>query len=142
LQKGDLALSRVVAIGGDTLTNDLAQILSISYSESEGLKVGMTSEVQPHIEPSLTALGRELRASIDFFEHQQDQTVSQAFVSGGTAGSELIMQLLQAELMVECKTWNPTTFTQPMLPPQQTAELDAIAPQLTVAIGAAVAALY
>jgi hypothetical protein len=48
---------------------------------------------------------------------------------------------LQVELMAECKTWNPTVFLQPALPPQQTAELDAVAPQLTVAIGAAVAAL-
>jgi hypothetical protein len=43
--------------------------------------------------------------------------------------------------MTECKPWNPTVFMQPALPPQQTAELDSIAPQLTVAIGAAVAAL-
>jgi type IV pilus assembly protein PilM len=141
LKEGDLALSRVVNIGGDNLTADLATILSISYAEAEGLKVGMTSEVQPHLEPTVATLGRELRASIDFFEHQHDKTVSQVFLAGGTAGSELILQLLQAELMVECKTWNPTSFTQPALPPQQTAELDAVASQLTVAIGAAVAAI-
>jgi len=141
LQEGDLALSRVVNIGGDKLTADLSEILSISYAEAEGIKIGMTADVQPHIEPAISALGRELRASIDFFEHQQDKTVSQAYLSGGTAGSELIMQLLQAELMVECKTWNPTCFAQPMLPPQQTAELDAVASQLTVAIGAALASI-
>lgn len=141
LQQGDLALSRVVNIGGDKLTNDLAEILSISYAEAEGVKVGMTAEVQPHLEPALVTLGRELRASIDFFEHQQDKTITQVYISGGTAASELIVQLLQAELMVECKTWNPTSFAQPTLSPQQTAELPAVAPQLTVAIGAAIASL-
>jgi type IV pilus assembly protein PilM len=141
LQEGELALSRVVNIGGDKLTAGLAEAMNISYAEAEGIKVGMAAEVQPHLEPLITTLGRELRASIDYFEHQQDKTVSQMFISGGTSRSEMIITFLQTELMSECKTWNPTAFVQPELPPQQTAELEAVAPQLTVAIGAAVAAL-
>jgi len=35
LQQGDLVLSRVVAIGGDRLTNGLAESLGISYAEAE-----------------------------------------------------------------------------------------------------------
>ena len=141
LQQGDLALSRTVAIGGDKLTACLAEAMGISYAEAEGIKVGMAAEVQPHLEPIITTLGRELRASIDFFEHQHDMTVSQILISGGTSSSELIRQMLQAELMTACNTWNPAATIQPALSPHQTAELDAIAPQLTVAIGAAVAAL-
>ncbi len=141
LHEGDLALSRTVAIGGDKLTATLAEAMGISYAEAEGIKVGMASEVQPHLEPIVTTLGRELRASIDFFEHQHDMTVSQIFVSGGTASSELIRQMLQAELMSACNVWNPTSALQAALPPQQTAELDAVAPHLTVAIGAALASL-
>lgn len=141
LRAGELMLSRVVNLGGDRLTSGLVEALSTSYTEAEGIKVGMASEVQAHLEPLVSTLARELRASIDFFEHQQDKTVGQIFVSGGTARSEMIMQLLQAELMAECRTWDPTTFLQPALRPQQTAELEAVAGQLTVAIGAAVAAL-
>jgi type IV pilus assembly protein PilM len=141
LQEGEFALSRVVNIGGDKLTASLAELLSISYAEAEGIKVGMPSEVQPHLEPVVTTLGRELRASIDYFEHQQDKVVSQIFVTGASASSESIIQMLQAELMVECKIWNPTAFVTSALPPQQIAELETITPQLTVAIGAAVAAL-
>jgi len=141
LEQGDLSMSRVVNIGGDRLTNDIAEVLSISYAEAEGVKIGMMAEVQPHVEASIITLGRELRASIDFFEHQQDKTISGVYISGGSAASEMIVQLLQAELMVECKTWNPTSFAQPSLPPQKTAELEAVAPQLTVAIGAAIASL-
>lgn len=141
LRQGDLALSRTVAIGGDKLTAALAEAMGISYAEAEGIKVGMAAEVQPHLEPIIITLGRELRASIDFFEHQQDTAVSQIFVSGGTASSELIRQLLQAELMVACNPWNPTATLLKDLPPQQAAEIEVVAPQLTVAIGAAVAAL-
>jgi Tfp pilus assembly PilM family ATPase len=67
--------------------------------------------------------------------------VSQVYVSGGSARSEMILQMLHAEMIVECKTWNPTTFLQLALPGQQTVEIEQIGSQLTVAIGAALAAM-
>src|ERR1051325_6443221 len=89
LQEGELMLSRVVGIGGDRLTNGLAEAMNISYGEAEGIKIGMPEELQANLEPLVIPLGRELRASIDFFEHQQDKTVAQIFISGGSARSEL-----------------------------------------------------
>lgn len=139
LQEGELILSRAVAIGGDRLSNGLAESLGISYAEAEGIKVGMPSEVQSQLEALVLPLGRELRASIDFFEHQQDKTVTQVFISGGSARSEFIVNSLQTELMVECKGWNPTTFLQTALPPQQLADIEHVAPQLAVAVGTAIA---
>ena len=141
IAEGELALSRVVAIGGDRLTTGLAESMGISYAEAEGIKVGMAGEVQPVLESVLTPLGRELRASLDFFEHQQDRPVAQVFVSGASARSEFVLQALQNEMMVECKTWVPTAFMQMALSPQQTAEIEQVAPQLTTAIGTALTAL-
>lgn len=141
IAEGELVLSRVVAIGGDRLTAGLAETMSISYAEAEGIKIGMAGEVQPLLEALLAPLGRELRASVDFFEHQQDRPVAQVYLSGASARSEFVVQSLQTEMMVECKTWLPTTTLQMALPPQQTAEIEEVAPQLTVAIGAAMAAL-
>jgi type IV pilus assembly protein PilM len=139
LLNGELALSRVVAIGGDKLTAGLAEALSISYAEAEGIKIGMPEQVQSTMLPLLTPLGRELRASIDFFEHQQDKAVSQVFVSGGSARSQFIVETLQSELMVPCKSWNPVSFLNVALPPHQVGELEQVAPQLAVAAGGAVA---
>jgi type IV pilus assembly protein PilM len=141
LLEGELILSRVVGIGGDKLTTGLAEVLNVSYAEAEGIKIGMPGEVQPQLESFLIPLGRELRASLDFFEHQHDRPVTQVFVTGGSARSEFILQRLQQELMVECRILSPTTFLQMQLPPQQTAEIEQVAPQLTVALGAALAAL-
>jgi Tfp pilus assembly PilM family ATPase len=62
------------------------------------------------------------------------------YVSGGSARSEMILQMLHQELLVECKTWNPTGFLQLALPGQQAVEVDHIGPQLTVAVGAGLAA--
>jgi type IV pilus assembly protein PilM len=141
LDCGEIILNRVVGIGGDQLTHGLASSMAISYAEAENIKVGMPDEVQPHLEALLAPLGRELRASIDFFEHQRDKTVSQVFVSGGSARSEFVIQALQAELIIPCKNWNPTRNLQLSLPPDQMGELEQAAPQLSVALGAAAAAL-
>jgi Tfp pilus assembly PilM family ATPase len=96
--------------------------------------------VQANLEALVLPLGRELRASIDFFEHQHDQTVGQVFVSGGSARSDFIVQTLQTELMAECKAWSPLSFLELALPPQQAAEIEHVEPQLAVAVGAATSA--
>jgi type IV pilus assembly protein PilM len=139
LQRGDLIVSRVVNIGGDRLTQGLADAMGISYAEAEGIKIGMPVEVQANLEPLLAPLGRELRASLDFFEHQQDRTVGQIHISGGSARSEFILKGLETELMAPCRTWNPAATLQIGLPPAQATELEQVAPQLTVALGTAAA---
>jgi type IV pilus assembly protein PilM len=141
LERGELVLSRVVGIGGDRFTNDISESMKISYAEAEGIKIGMPSEVQSQVEATLMPLGRELRASIDFFEHQRDKTIRQVFVSGGSARSEFLIELLQKELMAECQALNSVSFLQLELPPQQSAEVAQLSPQLAVALGTALAAL-
>lgn len=138
---GELMLNRVVAIGGDKLTHGLAQSMNITYAEAEGIKVGMPDEVKSALQALVSPLGRELRASLDFFEHQHDKTVSQVFLSGGSVRSEFIVQTLQEELMTPCKTWNPMSFLTPVLPHQRMGEFEQAAQHLTVAAGAAAAAL-
>jgi len=140
LQEGELILSRVVGIGGDRLTAGLAEAMGISYGEAESIKVGIPGEVQSQLEALVVPLGRELRASMDCFEHQQDRPITQVFISGASAQSEIIIQALRSELLVECKTWNPLSFLQMALPPEQASEVDSIASQLTVAVGSAMAA--
>jgi type IV pilus assembly protein PilM len=139
LNSGEIMLSRVVAIGGDQFTNGLAEQLGTSYQEAENIKIGMPGEVQEKLEPVIQPLGRELRASIDFFEHQQDATVSKVYLSGGSARSEFVVQTLQNELTVPCEVWSPFKSLQLGLPPEMMGEVEQVSPQLTVAIGAAAA---
>ncbi len=140
LNQGELALNRMVNVGGDMLTDGLAEALSVSHAEAEGIKIGMAPEVESVLQMHVLPLGREIRASLDFFEHQQDNPVSQVYVSGGSARSEMILQMLHSELLLECKTWSPTGFLQLALPGQQAVEIEHVSPQLTVAVGAALAA--
>jgi len=141
IQEGELILSRVVNIGGDKLTQGLSELMNISYAEAEGIKVGMPTEVQSHIETLVAPLIRELRASIDFFEHQQDRAVSQIYLSGGSARSECLVETLQSGIALECKPWNPASTLELALASQQASEMEQVAPQLAVAIGAALTAL-
>jgi type IV pilus assembly protein PilM len=135
--KGDLVLNRMVTLGGDRLTAALAELMNVSYAEAEGIKIGMPQEVETALQPALSSIGRELRASLDFFETQSDQPVSAVYISGGAARSVYFVQALQSDLMVPCQCWNPASFLKMELPPEQAAELEYIAPQLAVAIGAA-----
>ncbi len=141
LQRGELVMHRVVNLGGDRLTHGLAETMGISYAEAEGIKVGMPTEVQAALEPLVGGLGRELRAFLDFFEHQQDVAVSQIFVSGGSARGELLVQALQMELLVPCRVWNPAKSFDLSHSPEQSAEFSAVSSQLAVAVGAAISAL-
>jgi type IV pilus assembly protein PilM len=138
---GELALTRVLGLGAEKLTSGLAESLGVSYSEAEGMKLGMTEEAQMALGPLLAPLGRELRASIDFFEHQHDRAVNQVFVSGGTARSEFMVKTLKDELGLETKAWSPVGAMKLALPPQKMGEIEQVAPQLAVAVGAALAAL-
>jgi len=140
LRNGELILFRVVAIGSKKVTSGLAESMGVTAAEAESIKVGLPDEVQVAMQSLLMPLGRELRASIDFVEHQQDKSVSQVYMSGGSARSQFIIETLQSELMVPSQQWNPTSFMTLSLPPQQMAELEQSAPQLTVAVGGAMAA--
>ena len=137
LQSGQLMLSRVVAFGGQKLTASLAEAMGVTPDEIQLGKQPMTPEVESAAQAILLPLGRELRASIDFIDHQLDKSVSQVFFSGGPARDNTIVQALQTELMVPCQAWNPTSFLTLALPAHQLGEVESIAPQLAVAIGAA-----
>jgi type IV pilus assembly protein PilM len=140
LYNGELTLSRVVQFGSGKLTQGISEALGMSMEEAEGAKLTMPPEVESVAQSLLSPLGRELRASIDFHDHQRDRAVSQVFFSGGAARSPQIVQALQVELMVPCQTWNPTSFLSMNLPPQLMGEIESVAPQLTVAVGAGMSA--
>lgn len=139
--EGELALSRVVNFGSERLTQGIGEAMGISEEEAEAAKLGMSPDVESYLNPLLMPLGRELRASIDFFDHQHDKAVSQAYFSGGSARSIKIIENLQVEMMIPCQQWDPLSSLQLNLPPEQLGEVEQVGPQLAVAVGAGLAAL-
>lgn len=141
LDRGEIALNRVVTYGSERLTQGIADALGISEDEAEGAKLTMPPDVESYLSAVLMPLGRELRASIDFFDHQHDRAVSAAYFSGGSARSSKIIENLQVEMMIPCHQWDPVAALQLKLPPEQMGEVEQYAPQLAVAVGAGFAAL-
>lgn len=139
LVNGEITLTRVVNIGADKFTSGLAEAMNITYSVAEGLKQIMPEKVNSQLKTLVSPLCHELSNSIHFFEQQQDKKVSEVYVSGGSARSAFIIEILQTELMLPCKSWDPTSSLKVKLPPAQSTAIKQEAPQLTVAIGAALA---
>lgn len=140
LQLGELKLNRVVNLGGDRLTSGLAEAMNLSYPEAEQVKLSVPPEAEAALQSLIAPLGRELRASLDFFEHQHDATVTQVWVCGAAAASSFMVRALQAELMVPCRSWNVTNFLEVLLPPEDQKRVEQTSSQFAVAIGAASAA--
>ena len=141
LYNGELRFTRVVNIGADMVTSGLAEALNITYPVAEGLKQIMPDKVQSKLQTLLAPLARELRTSIDFFEHQQEKTVSELYVSGGSVRSASIVDMLQADLNLPCQSWDPTHGLVLEMPAAQAAKVKADAPQLATAISAALGVL-
>jgi len=139
LVNGEITLSRVVNIGADKFTGGLAEAMNITYSVAESLKQIMPEKVNSQLKTLVAPLCHELSNSIHFFEQQQDKKVSEVYVSGGSARSGFIIEILQSELNLPCKSWSPTSSLKIELPPERIKTLQQEEPQLTVAIGAALA---
>lgn len=141
LLAGELALNRVVPIGGQRFNTALSDALRVSSADAETLQVESTADTQAALAPVLAELAREIRASVDFFETQHEHTVGQVLVSGGAARSAQVVQALKEDLVMEVRAWNPVATMTLALPPRALAELEPVAPQLAVAVGAALSAL-
>ncbi len=140
---GRLALVRVVNIGAEQLADVLQE------ASSQGPATGQEEEDNPaldalqvSVQKAIRGLAKEVDASIGFFLSQNDLPVHQVYVSGGSARSHLILQTLETELGVPCRAWNPALMLKQEGPAAARAgDLEYEAPQLTVAVGAAVGLL-
>ncbi|MEW6305705.1 MAG: pilus assembly protein PilM [Verrucomicrobiota bacterium] len=136
---GQLLHNRVVAIGGDKITSSLASAMNITYAAAEGLKTVALEKVQPKLEAVMTPLIDELRASINSFEGYEDKKIEHVYVSGGSARSAIIVQALEHQLMLPCRSWDPTTALVHELPGNKANDVKRDAPQLVGAVGSAMA---
>lgn len=137
LVNGEITLTRVVNIGADKFTSGLAEAMNITYSVAEGLMQIMPDKVHAQLKTILLPLSHELSNSIHFFEQKEDNKIAEVYVSGGSARSKLIFNILQSELNLPCRSWDPISSLKVKFTTAQMAALQQESPQLTVAIGAA-----
>lgn len=136
VMKGELALTRVVNIGAERIAQALAQPHAKDPNDPGHADVPMSEAMQNKLHSLFVLLGKEVDASIGFFVNNQEVTVNQVYVSGGSARSQFIVQALENELALPCETWNPTKSLTLKLPAGQMNEIEFDATQLAAAIGA------
>jgi type IV pilus assembly protein PilM len=143
LYRGRLSLVRVVNIGAEQLADVMQQastrgpVVSQDDDENPGLDA-----LQVSVQKAIRGLAKEVDASVGFFLSQYDVPVHQVYVSGGSARSHLILQTLELELGVPCRAWNPAlALKHEGEAASRGGDLEYEAPQLTVAVGAALGLL-
>jgi type IV pilus assembly protein PilM len=141
LVNGELGLTRVVSMGGDKLTQDLAAAFNIPYQVAEGLKTVMPDKVQEKLNNSVAPLAQDLKAAIDFFESQEEKKVAQVLVCGGTSRSDMVMQGIQNQLGIPCQKWDGSGCVQVKLEPAKAEAFTKDAPLLVSVLGTGVACL-
>ena len=140
----DFFLIREIRTGTQTFIHGLSESIGISHSAAEGAisilsEMVFTEKVQSKLQNLVSGLAGELRASMDFFEKEQGKRVRQIFVSGGSALANFIVQSLEIELVIPCKKWSPADLLIHSLPPEKICKAEQDAPELVVAVGAAMA---
>ena len=138
LRAGQPRLTRIMHFGGVQVSEYLGQVLTLDAKAAEEEKIQMSETVQPLVKTSLLPLAREVRASVDFFERQQECHVTRAFSCGGSACSPVFLKFLSEEVGMQIEQWNPIEGYDLSQYISDVAKLKASAPSLAAALGSAV----
>jgi len=136
--KGELILVRSVEFCGELLLNAISSHAESSSTEAlQALATGDNPLVIETARLMLTALTREISSSIGFFEGRREETISRIYVSGGLAKYKTILDIINEDLHMPCKTWDPLSNCEIALPANQKQAFAGESVNLAVASGAA-----
>ena len=134
------SLSRDISVGGNNLTQRIADVFNLDFKGAEELKISADKEraekVLVAIEPVLTKLAKEVRTSFDYFESRSVTSVERIFLSGGASQYQGLRDSLSAAMGIVVENWDPLRKITlgAGLDPQK---VKAVSGQLAVAIGLA-----
>jgi len=140
LEKGQPALSRDIPIGGNNLTQRIADALGVDFKSAESLKTGADKQqsvkIAAAIETVLSKLAHEARSSFDYYESRSVASVEKIFISGGASLYDGLKDMLMGFLGMPVENWDP--FRKITVSAAcDAAQARAIGGQLAVAIGLA-----
>ena len=136
--KGELILVRSIEFCGELLLNAISSHAESTPAEAlMALATGANPLVIETARLMLTALTREISSSIGFFEGRREETISRIYVSGGLAKYKTILDIVNEDLHMPCKTWDPFNNCEIALPESQRQTFAGDGVNLAVASGAA-----
>ncbi|MDD4996392.1 MAG: type IV pilus assembly protein PilM [Patescibacteria group bacterium] len=139
IEKGVPALNRSIDVGGITISQAIANGLSIDFKRAEQFKrdIGMSgpSKISRVIEEILKPVVDEMSYSLRLYQDQSGKKVEQIILSGGSAYlpdlSDYFSKIMNIRVIVG-NPWARISFNQELKP-----ALDEVAPRFAVAIGLA-----
>jgi type IV pilus assembly protein PilM len=144
LKGGTSAFTRDVFLGGNQITEDIQNQLSISFEEAEQLKKGEGgSEAQREgvdniVATGCTSIATEIQRTIDFFTSTTYGEVSKVYVSGGGAKMEGLKSILEERVGMPAEIINPLNSVHVDARQFDAAYLAEMAPLAAVGVGLAI----
>lgn len=138
IENGLLAMSRDIAIGGNNLTQRIADSAGVDFKAAEVLKTGKDKKLDAKavaaIEPVFAKLAQEVRTSFDYHESRSASSVEGIFISGGASLHPGINELFGTYLGLDVASWDPLRKLKVASTVDQE-KLKSVSGQLAVAIG-------
>lgn len=149
LDKARSRLARNIAIGGNALTNAIAEAMNLEFAAAQALKEERAElllegerlhdttlrRLHQAILPVMTRVCTELRRSLEFYlTRLRGQDISKIILTGGTAKLKNLAPFLSGELGLPVEVGNPFGMCEANYPPEYLAD---VAPMMAVAVGLA-----
>ncbi len=136
--------TRDVTMGGNHYTHTLQKEFDLSFEEAEKLKLDKGGSPEQsearnqHLRAVSDVMLLEIQKTFDFFHQTAPaETIHAIYIAGGTARTEGLKELLEAEFHIPVEIMNP--FRQVAVNPEKfgSAFISDIAPRMSVAVGLA-----
>lgn len=135
-QNGEPKFVRILLIGGDEITNALADGLNVPYDEAEAMKLDLgrgvgTAEAQRLLAQRVDTLVNEIRGSLDYYVSQEEsQPVNSIILTGGGSLTPGLIPQLEQTLRTQVRRATPLSelnWSKSGLTQEQVAHIDPIA---------------
>ena len=135
-QNGEARFVRILLVGGDEVTNALADGLSVSYDEAEAMKLDLgrgvgTPEAQRILTERVDGLVNEIRGSLDYYVSQEEsEPVTSIILTGGGSLTPGLIPQLEQTLRTQVRRATPLSelnWTKSGLTQEQVQAIDPIA---------------
>lgn len=132
---GEPRFVRILLLGGDDVTNALAQDLEISFEEAEALKLdlgrgGGSAGAVRVLDKKVDSLVNEIRGSIDYFSSQDEgDQVSRVVMTGGGSLTSGLASKLETTVRIPVVRGTPLTtldYSKSGLTQEQAVQVDPV----------------
>jgi type IV pilus assembly protein PilM len=113
VDRGEIAFSRDILMGGATYTTEIEKGLGLSYNEAESMKLSaargqaVPDELLTILNSSHQTLCEEISASLEFYLNASPGNINACYVTGGGSRTPGLLQQLETVVKAPCQKLEP-----------------------------------